>query len=582
MATFQQLPCELISHILSYIEIASDFINVALTCKWLYAITAPLFYEKLILAIRVGLPPIVWDPDSIFAKLKPQWIQYVRQIEVDYYYRQDREDYVGPWYLNVPDVELETGWAIDEFEAKESKQIGQNLFNELLVEKLITRLSPGQLKAFCFDTRYAMDVCSIDICIASVRALCQCQNTISKLKITLREDLADDCTVYDFPCLKYFKFEIQDKTSVELYHCVWALLGSCQNTLEELHCHTDMFDNPFVEAGLSTMFEDAYNDWRNCEKCSQQQVVRDEGKQFGLPRLKVWNCKEMDQPFFEFCFKSGIVRHSPLKNFLTQDAAGNALGLFSDASKLNISELFPSLEKHPNNGLGLQRYLETFEGLSKIIVSSFHGREFGIEWTAGLKHHADSLKQVHVKLMGMRFPVKVLEELGRNCRGLEVFSSEMEDGLPACIFNKEAFPKLKYFHDTTYIGSPGWLDIPLHSEQCLSLVFKALRGEIREGDLSDTLKIVCFGIRTESSTQKIVQGHAFLIQRSVVEEGEKEIEEEEKEGEGEGEEADGESGWKTADGCLYHKNVKMSIRRLEALEYPEVMDRLGGHTDLYG
>ncbi|KAK6511601.1 hypothetical protein TWF481_000516 [Arthrobotrys musiformis] len=554
------------------IEKPADLINVALTCKWLYAVAAPLFYEKLIIAIRIGLPPNLWDPDSIFAKLKPQWIQYVRRIDVDYYY-EDSEDYLRPWYLHIPDPELETGRPADERKTREYKQVGQALFNDNLVEKLITRLSAGQLKAFNFDTRYAMDGRSVDISIATLRALCQYQNTISQLKITLREDLADDCTVYDFPCLKYFKFELQDRSSPEQYHCIYALLSSCQNTLEEFHCHTDMFDNPFVELPVSTVFEDAYSDWRSCEKCSQQQLLRGDQKVLNLHRLKVWNCKEMDQPFFEFCFKSGILQYSPLKNFLTQDAAGNALGLVSDSSRLNINELFPSLEKHPNSGLGLQKYLETFEGLSKIIVSSFHGREFGIDWTAGLKHHADSLKQVHVKLMGKRFPVKVLKELGRNCRGLEVFASEMEDGLPACIFNKDAFPKLKYFHDTTYIGSPEWLDIPLHSEQCLSLLYSALRHGIREGDLSETLKIVCFGIRTESLTQKIVQGHAFLIRRSAIE-GEREEEEEE-------EDRGSHSNWNEAGGAFDFKSLGMDVRRLEPLEYPEVMDRLGGHTDLY-
>ncbi|RVD83259.1 uncharacterized protein DFL_007654 [Arthrobotrys flagrans] len=563
MAAFQQLPCELISHILSYIEIQADFKCVALTCKRLYAIAAPLFYEKLIIAVRIGLPPSPWDSNSIFAKLKPQWIRYARQIEVDYYY-EDREDYLGPWCLHIPDIELGTGCAPDETRAKELKQVGQALFNDQLVKKLITRLSPGQLKAFNFDNRYAMEVCSVDISIATVRALCQYQNTISQLKVTLKEDLADDCTVYDFPFLKYFKFDVQGRSSAEQYHCIYALLSSCQNTLEEFHCCTTMFDDPFVELGLPTVFEDAYNDWKNCEKCSQQQLSRGGEKEFGLPRLKVWNCEDMDQPFFEFCFKSGILQHSPLRNFLTQDASGNFLGLLSTSSNLNIGGLLPSLKKHPNNGMGLRRYLETFEGLSKIIMSSFHGREFGIAWTAGLKHHADSLKQVHVKLRGMKFPVKVLEELGRNCRGLEVFASEMEGGLPACIFNSNVFPKLKYFHDTTYIGSPVWLDIPLHSVQCLSLVYSALRREIREGDLSKTLKIVCFGIRTGVSTQKIVQGHAFLIQRSVIGEG------------------NGRREWSAADAFVifYYRNVRMGIRRLKATEYPEVMDRLGGHTEL--
>ncbi|KAF3182847.1 hypothetical protein EYR41_005166 [Orbilia oligospora] len=568
MAKLQQLPCELITHILSYIKVPTDLIDVALTCRWLYPVATPLFYEKLIIAIRIGLPPIVWDADSIFGKLKPQWIQYVRQIGIIYYY-QDCEDCLAPWYLHIPDINLDTGWAVDGTEGMELKQVGQALFNNQLVEKLITRIPPGQLKAFNFDTRNTMDLYSVDISIVTVRALYQYQNTISQLKITLREDLANDCTVYDFPCLKYFKFEVKDRSSARQYHCIYALLSSCRNTLKEFHCHTDMFDNPFVELSLSTAFEDAYNDWRNCGECSQQQLLRGGEKEFGLPRLKVWNCKEMDQAFFEFCFKSEIVQKSPLQNFLTQDAEGNALGLYSKYSRLNISELFPSLERYPNNGLGLQNYLETFEGLSKIIVSSFHGREFGIAWTAGLKHHADSLKQVHVKLTGMRFPVKVLEELGRNCRGLEVFASEMEDGLPACIFNKDAFPKLKYFHDTTYIGSPEWLDIPLHSEQCLSLVYGALRNEIREGDLSETLKIVCFGIRTEFPTQKIVQGHAFMIQRRDIDF--------EEDGD------DSKIDWDVADGStLFYRNLRMGVRGIEALEYPEIMDRLGGHTDLYG
>ncbi|KAK6354069.1 hypothetical protein TWF730_008487 [Orbilia blumenaviensis] len=566
MPAFQQLPGELISQVLSYIEAPADFISIALTSKWLYSFATPLFYEKLIIAIRIGLPPNAWDPDSILARLKPQWIQYVRRIEVDYYY-QDCEDALGygPWRLHIPNVELETGSAIDEHEAKEFKQVGQTLFNNYLIEGLITRLSSGQLKAFNFDTRYAVDLYSVDISIATVRALCQYQNTITQLKVTLREDLADDCTVYDFPCLRYFKFEVQDRSSAEQYHCVYALLSSCQNTLEEFHCCTDTFDNPFTDLPSSTVFQDAYTDWKKCTKCNQKQLFRGEERELELPRLKVWNCKEMDQSFFEFCFKSGVVHRSPLRNFLTQDAAGNALGLFSSCSTLNINALFPSLEEHPNSGLGLQKYLETFKGLSKIIVSSFHGREFGIPWTAGLKHHADSLKQVHVKLVGMRFSVKVLEELGRNCRGLEVFSSEMESGLPACIFDKDIFPNLKYFHDTNYIGSPSWLDIPLHDEQCFSLVYKALRKAKEGGNLSETLKIICFGVRTESLTQKILQGHAFLIQDSINKKRGDYID------------------WLVEDGGVRHDDLGMTIRRLDALEYPEIMDRLaGGHTDLYG
>ncbi|KAF3257691.1 hypothetical protein TWF192_000982 [Orbilia oligospora] len=351
MAKLQQLPCELITHILSYIKVPTDLIDVALTCRWLYPVATPLFYEKLIIAIRIGLPPIVWDPDSIFGKLKPQWIQYVRQIGITYYY-QDCEDCLAPWYLHIPDINLDTGWAVDGTEGMELKQVGQALFNNQLVEKLIARIPPGQLRAFNFDTRNTMDFYSVDINIVTVRALYQYQNTISQLKITLREDLANDCTVYDFPCLKYFKFEVKDRSSARQYHCIYALLSSCRNTLEEFHCHTDMFDNPFVELSLSTAFEDAYNDWKNCGECSQQQLLRGGEKEFELPWLKVWNCKEMDQAFFEFCFKSGIVQKSPLQNFLTQDAEGNALGLYSKYSRLNISELFPSLEKYPNNGLG--------------------------------------------------------------------------------------------------------------------------------------------------------------------------------------------------------------------------------------
>ncbi|KAK6529525.1 hypothetical protein TWF281_008697 [Arthrobotrys megalospora] len=563
MTTIQRIPGELVSHILSYIETPADFINVALTCKWLYAFATPLFYEKLIIAIRIGLPPNVWDPDSILAKLKPQWIQHVRRIEVDYYY-EDCTDGLGPWHLHIPDPGLQTGWAIDEEEAKIFKQAGQLVFNDHLVEKLIARLSSGQLKAFNFDTRYAMDVCSIDISLSTVRALCQYQNTISQLKVTLREDLADDCSVYDFPYLKYFKFEVQDRSSPEQYHCIYSLLRSCRNALEEFHCSTDTFDNPFVELSSSTVFQDAYNDWMSCRKCSQEPLSRGGQKRFDLPRLKIWNCKEMDQSFFEFCFKNGIVQRSPLKSFLTQDAAGNALGLFTDRSTLNINALFPSLEQHPNNGLGLQKYLKTFKGLSKIVVSSFYGREFGISWAGGLKHHADSLKQVHVKLMGMRFPVEVLEELGRNCRGLEVFASEMEDGLPACIFHKDTFPSLKYFHDTTYIGSPDWLDIPLHGEQCLSLVYNALWKEKKMGNLTESLRIVCFGVRTGRSSHEILQGHAFLIKRGIIDK------------------ENSVAQWIATDGSLEHGNLGMSVRRLGSLEYPEFMESLGGHTDLYG
>ncbi|KAF3934754.1 hypothetical protein ABW20_dc0107756 [Dactylellina cionopaga] len=151
MAEFLSLPNELLAEILTYVETPRDIIQIALTCKALYDFVLPIAYRSIAIAVPYCLPDR-WDVERAFSEIPKAQVQYLRQIEINYF---NDVFMPKPWYTRIaikPQRKNSKLQKFKDFIRRPSLDFNvvdtsQELF-EVQLRQFLQMIPPGQLQKF--------------------------------------------------------------------------------------------------------------------------------------------------------------------------------------------------------------------------------------------------------------------------------------------------------------------------------------------------------------------------------------------------------------------------------------------------
>ncbi|KAK6344251.1 hypothetical protein TWF696_007893 [Orbilia brochopaga] len=516
MSQLLQLPAELIEHTLSFIEAPDDIFNISKVSRRLYNVSTPFRYQTLVVAIpsRGVYGYIKWNPQKAFAKVSEPWYRHLKHLEISYY-RPD-EPY-RPWKLRIPGVSGSEVRAVNHtYTAASMRLLNLETLSRYLLG-MIERLPQGQLRSFTPIIRDdpEIEVYAVAIDIVLFMCISATQNNLTSLAIEVNAAFIADCTECDFPHLKSLGLSRARFHAHAEDHAILSLLYNCQNTLIKLVWVITEFAS-WSAAEYLALFREAYEEWRQCERCCQSGGDPAEQKSIVLSKLKTWRVYNMEGDFIQLLYDMGIMKGASVANF-SLTYVSEFLDMASENGDLKLDVLLPRLFQQRHDGGVLGSHLMTFRGLTTFALQSQDSEFFGAGWGMwfdGLKCHAASLRCLNISFAGLPISQTRLTHLGMSCRNLEFVTLEMEDRLPFGILDKTFFPKLKYFRNPKQMYPIRMDDVSGPQEDLRLLIDSNICEALADGVLSGTLRIVAFGSPGVGDISW-VSGLAFRIERGL-------------------------------------------------------------------
>ncbi|KAK6362701.1 hypothetical protein TWF730_000157 [Orbilia blumenaviensis] len=513
---------EILDGILSYMSL-HDLLNLTTTCKRLHGLTLPFLYRNVVINIPEGGLVENWDIQAAFTRFPKSRAQYVRGIRAVHYKNQRGRDNrpafaLGCIYIPVIDGTLSKNTMYDTY------QDFDRYFEEFL-----RNLAPGQPQSFSYSSDKLDELDHFLRIDPIVRRLVTAFNTpdstLTKLDINLNFEVSTACKTFDLPHLQSLK--IQYHEDIKPLHFILSILYSCQNTLRTLS--TAQLGGMRDPAERQIVIE-AYDDWEACRKCCSGGASAT--KALSLKKLKKWHSDSVTKYFFGSLEALGIIQDVNLSEFKVTIGHDELL-MQSESSSIKADELiedflgcrdviclgdWDGLEEILNEDeVGwLRTYFQSSTGLTAVRMRLLGGDLAGWHYLQGLKSHSNSLRELHVGLPATGLTTENFEWLGQACRNLEIISCPLHELLPACVFDKDIYPKLYYFHNPSYRDGPHILP----NDPLKRLIFSKAHSQYESERLSTTLKIVCFGLRTGINylERKVFFGVAWMINTQKMEE----------------------------------------------------------------
>ncbi|KAF3931555.1 hypothetical protein ABW19_dt0208339 [Dactylella cylindrospora] len=502
MSRLLLLPEELLEQTISYVKSPIDLRNVALTCRTLCSIAAPFRHQTLRLTFPTEKHPLRWEIEKISSRLSETWLHFLKHLEIGH-----RREY--PKQYPSKGSSTNPFSFDDDFMPLDAEIDAMDLFNGFL-RNLLRELKPMQLQSFRY-MRKLICIPPLTVSSETFSVISNRQSLLTKLEIELDQVTASDCTIFYFPQLRILNFKAAG--AEEVYHCLFSLLHSCQETLQFFHIDNTSFFNPFDDEE-SLFFEGSYRKWVACPKCSQH--PSDDTKSIQMKRVKEWRCGETDrEQFYGFFRKSGIMDLVELSRFRAE-FGGTVLDLICEKPTMTARPLFECLEHLSRNGDELYQLLVSFSGLEMFSLLKFYTSGRVTKLLEGLFHHSDSLREVYLAINDKMFSRSELQDFGNGCRNVELLSIDMEEGQQGyldCIFNRNIFPKLKYFHDVAGVAYIVSSRVPRASISVKLAMQGALEVNATNGTLSETIELVCFAVTRHEFMGNVIAGDAVLVER---------------------------------------------------------------------